>query len=69
MPGTPHNSRSSCSLSLGWRSSTMEPRSPCPALDMAAGGSSAGPVQILLERYEEDSVFCSGRTTAAPCQR
>lgn len=69
MPGTPHSSRSPCSLSLGWRSLKTEPRSPCRGLDMATGGSSAGPEQILLEHWEEDSVFCSGKTTAALCQR
>lgn len=69
MPGTLHSSWSSCSLSLGWKSWMMEPRSPCPALDTVAGESCAGPVQAQLGGWEEDSVFYSGRTTAAQCQR
>lgn len=69
MPGTPHSSWSSCSLSLGLRSWMTELCNPCPVLGTATDGSSAIPVWPRLEHWEEDNAFYSGRTTAALCQR
>lgn len=66
-PGTPHSSWRTCSLSPDWRSWMMAQHSSALALDMADGGGSAGPAQS--GHWEEGSVFCSGKTTAAPCRR
>lgn len=69
VPGTPHSSWSPRSLSPDSRT---RPRILSPAPDTATGGSCAAPASMLLllqERWGEDSVFCSDRTTAAPCQR